>query len=73
MSCNSPILKLPYEALAIITFLQKDETPSSVSELNLENVGGIFLVLLIGLILGGGMAAAEFFWQRCKKPQRQIQ
>jgi hypothetical protein len=38
-----------------------------VSELNLENVGGIFLVLLIGLILGGAMAAIEFFWQRCTK------
>jgi len=31
----------------ITSKLQKDEAPSSVSELNLENVGGIFMVLLV--------------------------
>jgi hypothetical protein len=33
-----------------------------VSELNLENVGGIFMVLLIGLVLGSLIAAVEHFW-----------
>jgi len=33
-----------------------------VSELNLENVGGIFLVLGIGLLLGCAMAGGERLW-----------
>ncbi len=41
---------------------QKDETPSSVSELNLENVGGIFLVLGIGLVFGCLIAVGEKLW-----------
>ncbi len=48
--------------MSFIPIWQKDESPTSVSELNLENVGGIFMVLLIGIVLGGAMAAAEHFW-----------
>ena len=50
----------------LFDFLQKDEGPASVSELNLENVGGIFMVLLIGIVLGGLMAAAEHIWNKFK-------
>ena len=48
-------------------FMQEDEGPSGVNALTLKNVGGIFLVLLIGVILGGIIALLEFFWERCKK------
>ena len=33
-----------------------------MNELGLMNVGGIFLVLLIGIVLGVLMAAAEKLW-----------
>ena len=37
-----------------------------MNELNLKNVGGIFLVLIVGVIVGAAMAVAEHFWERCK-------
>ena len=36
----------------------------SVNELGLQNVGGIFLVLLLGLIMGCVTAAVEKVWKR---------
>jgi len=38
-----------------------------VSELGLRNVGGIFLVLGAGVVIGGLVAAVEHFYGRCKK------
>ena len=37
-----------------------------MNELNLKNVGGIFLVLMVGVVVGGVMAVAEHFWERCR-------
>ena len=45
-------------------FQEEENSGSGVSALNLINVGGIFLVLLIGLILGSVMAAFEKFWKQ---------
>ena len=47
---------------------EEEETASGgVSRLTLQNLGGIFLVLLIGLILGGLAAVLEVIWVHCKK------
>ena len=43
---------------------------ASVNELGLPNVGGIFLVLLIGLMLGCVMAAIETFWKKFTKGRK---
>ena len=50
-----------------VIFQEEESTASGVSALNLINVGGIFLVLLIGLVLGISMAAIEKFWNAWKK------
>ena len=44
-----------------------------MNELGLMNVGGIFLVLLIGIVLGVVMAAAEKLWDNYhnKEPSAQ--
>lgn len=42
--------------------VDKVET-STVSELNLHNVGGIFLVLTLGLFIGSFIACLECFWR----------
>ena len=44
-----------------------DAGGGAVNELGLQNVGGIFLVLLIGLIVGCVTAAIENFWKKFKK------
>ena len=36
---------------------------SDANELGLENIGGIFLVLIAGVILGILVAIAEFIWK----------
>ena len=47
---------------------QAEETAAGgVSELSLENFGGIFLVLLIGLLIGGLLALLEKYWIFCRK------
>ena len=47
---------------------QAEETAAGgVSELSLENFGGIFLVLLIGLLIGGLLALLERYWIFCRK------
>ena len=51
----------------LIIFQAEESSASGVSALNLINVGGIFLVLLIGLVLGIFMAAIEKFWNAWKK------
>ena len=38
---------------------QDEESGSSVNELGLTNVGGIFLVLLVGVVCSVAMAVAE--------------
>ena len=38
---------------------QDEESGSSVNELGLTNVGGIFLVLLVGVVFSVAMAVAE--------------
>ena len=37
---------------------------ASVNELGLQNVGGIFLVLLLGLVMGCVTAALEKYWKK---------
>ena len=56
-----------YAPIIIIIFQEEESSASGVSALNLINVGGIFLVLLIGLVLGIFMAAIEKFWNAWKK------
>ena len=58
--------------LHVIHFLQEEEVSSSVSELSLENVGGIFLVLLLGLIAGGMVAVIEYIATVCCKKRKFI-
>ncbi len=48
-------------------FLQKEDASSSVNELGLTNVGGIFLVLLVGVIASVAMAAAEKAYDKIRK------
>ncbi|CAB4060563.1 GRIN [Lepeophtheirus salmonis] len=45
----------------------EEDTTGSVSELNLDNVGGIFMVLIIGLILGSIIAIAEHYYKGYKR------
>ena len=47
--------------------LEEQSAASAVSELDLENVGGIFLVLLIGLLIGCLVAVLEVYWLHCTK------
>ena len=44
-----------------------EKAAGGVSELTLENVGGIFLVLLLGLVIGGLVAVVEVYWLHCNK------
>lgn len=43
-----------------------DPKPSSASELNIENVGGVFVVLVTGVGIGCVFAALEFIWKSMK-------
>ncbi len=62
-----------FKLLSVINFkLQEEESSGAVSALNLDNVGGIFLVLLIGLVLGGVMVLLERFWSICAKKRKFI-
>ena len=45
----------------------EEAAAGGVSELTLENVGGIFLVLLIGLLTGSLVAVVEVYWLQCTK------
>ena len=45
----------------------EEQSAAGVNKLGIENLGGIFLVLLLGLLLGLGVAALEIFWVNCKK------
>lgn len=58
------------EIQSIIFFQEEDDSGSGVEALNLVNVGGIFLVLLIGLILGLIMASFEKSWNSCAKKRK---
>ena len=40
--------------------------PSSASELNIENVGGVFVVLVTGVGIGCLFALFEFIWKSMK-------
>ena len=51
---------------------QVETTTGSVNELGVDNVGGIFLVLLIGIIIGGLLAVGEVYWLQCKKNSKLI-
>ena len=42
---------------------KKDSNTEDANELGLENIGGIFLVLIAGLVLGVLVAVAEFVWK----------
>jgi hypothetical protein len=44
---------------------------SSASELNIENVGGVFLVLVTGVGIGCVFAALEFIWKSMKLARHQ--
>ena len=46
---------------------EEEPAGGGVSRLTLQNLGGIFLVLLLGLILGGLVAVLEVLWVHCKK------
>ena len=43
-----------------------------VSELGLDNVGGIFLVLLLGIVASGLLALLEVYWVDWKRRNRLI-
>ena len=43
-----------------------------VSELSLENFGGIFIVLVIGIFIGGALALVEKYWLFCSKENLMI-
>ena len=43
------------------------DNAGGVSKLTVENLGGIFLVLLLGLILAVALALLEVLWVHCKK------
>lgn len=45
----------------------EEESSGGVSKLTLHNLGGIFLVLLLGLVLGSIVALLEVIWVFCKK------
>ena len=45
----------------------EEAAAGGVSELSLENFGGIFIVLLIGLLIGGVLALLEKYWLFCSK------
>ena len=47
-----------------------EDSSGSVSELGLQNVGGIFLVLLLGLVIGCVTAAVEKFWKKFSSGRR---
>jgi hypothetical protein len=65
LSCSYLLLLTDQKFL--LFFQEEESSASGVSALNLINVGGIFLVLLIGLVLGIFMAAIEKFWNAWKK------
>ena len=68
LSTEYYLVAIYYYAPALFIIFQEEESSASgVSALNLINVGGIFLVLLIGLVLGIFMAAIEKFWNAWKK------
>merc|ERR1712223_473735 len=52
------------------TCAEEESNTSGVSALNLINVGGIFLVLLIGLIFGCILAVLEKYWDSCKQKRK---
>ena len=43
-----------------------------VSELGLDNVGGIFLVLGLGILISGLLALLEIYWVDWKRRNRMI-
>ena len=45
----------------------EEAAAGGVSELSLENFGGIFIVLLIGILIGGLLALLEKYWLLCFK------
>ena len=51
---------------------QEEEEGGSVSELSMTNVGGIFLVLVLGIVMGAGMAGLEYLVGRCKASKNKI-
>ena len=46
---------------------EEEQSSDGVSTLCLKNLGGIFLVLLLGLIMGLVVVALEILWVNCKK------
>lgn len=38
------------------------KSSGSVNELGLGNVGGVFVVMLLGIVLSAAMGVIEFFW-----------
>ena len=59
--------RVPCIKLLPLPYLQEDEQSGSVSELGVTNVGGIFLVLALGMVVGGAVAAVEYCVGGCKK------
>ena len=49
---------------------EEENAASGVSALSIINVGGIFLVLLIGLIFGTILALFEKFWESYKSKKK---
>ena len=52
--------------------LTEEAAAGGVSELGLDNVGGIFLVLGLGILASGLLALAEMYWVHCKRNNRMI-
>ena len=46
---------------------EEEQSGDAVSTLDIQNLGGIFLVLLLGLIMGLVVAGIEILWVNCKK------
>ncbi|GBN97985.1 hypothetical protein AVEN_13434-1, partial [Araneus ventricosus] len=52
---------------------QSPKASGSVNELGLGNVGGVFVVMLLGILLSAVMGVIEFFWfQRKLEKEREM-
>jgi hypothetical protein len=53
-------------------FMQEKDAAGTVNMLTLHNLGGIFMVLCLGLVLGALLLILELLWIRCKTNSKLI-
>lgn len=49
-----------------------EKSSGSVRELGLSNVGGVFVVLLCGVVIASGVAILEFLWNFWKNSDTKV-